>query len=415
MVLQKGENKNDLKTILSRSYTKVAVAIVVVFFVFVHSSQQTSSTTMDSYLLRATSSTVSVESKSKERRSMKEWRQSSKVECKELIETIKKNFDSTALDKKENLERSFINKMTLNAEPSATSSASKYQPYRRCRNSFIDLGTNIGDSVGYFIDNSIDVCSPLWAKANPSQKFDANFPRPHIDVATLEIEHRGSKPNPLFGLLQRQSKKSPAAMSENFCVYGMEGNPEFTNRLTKLEDYISAIYPRPVQHIHIFKESVVTAIDGPTKLFLDKTSVKENFWGSSILSSQQDAVKSAKELNGGKVFSADVTGISLSTMVRSTMLAMKEDASPQEQSGGLLIIKMDVEGAEYQVLKEVAASGVLCKLKELGNRVVFVVEYHNMSITDGEERRREKKGHAEAVEQMKKCGVEFEKLHAHWA
>lgn len=56
----------------------------------------------------------------------------------------------------------------------------------------------------------------------------------------------------------------------------MEGNPEFTNRLTKLEDYISAMDPRPVEHIHIFKESVVTAIDGPTKLFLDKTSVKEN-------------------------------------------------------------------------------------------------------------------------------------------
>jgi len=274
--LQKGENKNDLKTILSRSYTKVAVAIVVVFLVFVHSSQQTSSTTMDSYLLSATSSTVSDESKSKERRFMKEWRQSTKIECKELIETIKKNFDSTALDKKENLERSFINKMTLNAEPSATSSASRYQPYRRCRNSFIDLGTNIGDSVGYFIDNSIDVCSPLWAEANPSQKFDANFPRPHIDVATLEIKHRGSKPNPLFGLLQRLSKESPAAMSENFCVYGMEGNPEFTNRLTKLEAYITAMDPRPVQHIHIFKESVVTAIDGPTKLFLDKTSVKEN-------------------------------------------------------------------------------------------------------------------------------------------
>ena len=102
-------------------------------------------------------------------------------------------------------------------------------------------------------------------------------------------------------------------------------------------------------------------------------------------------------------------------MVRSTMLAMKEGASPEEQSGGLLIIKMDVEGAEYQVLKEVAASGVLCKLKELGNRVVFVVEYHNMSITDPTERRREKHGHGEAVKKLEQCGVEFQKLSAMWA
>jgi len=210
--LQKKKN-NDPKNTLSRSNNMVAVAIVVVFLVFVHSNQQTSSTTMDSYLSKG----ISVESKeSKERLSMKEWRESSKKECGQLIETIKKKFDNAALDRKENLERSFLKKLTLNTQPSEISIASRHQPYRRCRNSFIDLGTNIGDSVGYFIDNSIDVCSPLWAMANPSQKFDANFPRPHIDVATLEIKHRGSKPNPLFGLLQRQSKESPMATSENF-------------------------------------------------------------------------------------------------------------------------------------------------------------------------------------------------------
>ena len=102
-------------------------------------------------------------------------------------------------------------------------------------------------------------------------------------------------------------------------------------------------------------------------------------------------------------------------MIQSTMLALKDDATPIEQSGGILIVKMDVEGAEYQVLKEVAASGILCKLKALGNRVVLVVEYHNMSITNAEERRREKDGHRDAVKKLEECGVEFQKLHAHWA
>ena len=97
------------------------------------------------------------------------------------------------------------------------------------------------------------------------------------------------------------------------------------------------------------------------------------------------------------------------------MLALKDGATPIEQSGGILIVKMDVEGAEYQVLKEVAASGILCKLKALGNRVVLVVEYHNMSITNAEERRREKDGHRDAVKKLEECGVEFQKLHAHWA
>jgi hypothetical protein len=97
------------------------------------------------------------------------------------------------------------------------------------------------------------------------------------------------------------------------------------------------------------------------------------------------------------------------------MLALKQDTSPEDKSGGILIVKMDVEGAEYQVLKEVADSGILCKLKKLGNRVVLVVEYHNMSITDSEERRREKTGHREAIKELEECGLEFKGLSAFWA
>jgi len=385
--------------------TKTALASAAIFLLLVCMNQQQNEAT-ERYGLRTLSG--------ERRPNMMEWRDSSKNECSELIKTLGKNVHAAAFDQKETLERSFISKMTLNPEPSTVRS-SKGDPYRRCRNAFIDLGTNIGDSIGYFVDNAIDVCTPIWVDANPRTKLNADFPRPHLDVTTLDFKHRGSKYNPLFGLLQRQVKASPAAISESFCVYGMEGNPVFTDRLTKLEKFVSDMSPRPIQHLHIFTESVVAATNGPTKLFLDKTSVEQNFWGSSILSSQQDAVKSAKELNNGNVFNADVTGITLSTMVQSTMLALKkEDASPDDQSGGILIVKMDVEGAEYQVLKEVAASGVLCKLKELGNRVVLVVEYHNKSITDTQERKREKDGYGDAVKKLKQCGVEFEKLHGGW-
>ena len=262
----------------SRANAMVAAAIVVVFLVFVGSNQEQTSTTMDIYLLRAKLNDIIVDPSRgtvERRRSMMEWRDSSKNECGELIKTVGRNIDATAVDQKETLERSFVNKMTLNAEPSTTS-ASKDDPYRRCRNAFIDLGTNIGDSVGYFVDNAIDVCSPMWADANPRTIFHAKFPRPHLDVATLDFKHRGSKPNPLFGLLQRITKGSSTATSESFCVYGMEGNPTFTDRLTKLENFISDMNPRPVQHVHIFTESVVTATDGPTKLYLDKTSVEQN-------------------------------------------------------------------------------------------------------------------------------------------
>mmetsp|Transcript_9682 Transcript_9682/g.23451 ORF Transcript_9682/g.23451 Transcript_9682/m.23451 type:complete len:413 (+) Transcript_9682:167-1405(+) len=393
----------------------IVTGAIIMIVLFCINQEQTSSTTMERYLLRASSNDVLIGPSSDERRmSMKEWRKTSRSECGDLIKTVGRKFDGAAIDQKETLERSLVSKLSLNTQPS-TISASKTNPYRRCRNAFIDLGTNIGDSIGYFIDNSIDVCSPIWVDANPGTRLNGKFPRPHLDVTTLEFTHRGSKPNPLFGLLQQETKGSPTATSESFCVYGMEGNPVFTERLTKLENFVTEMSPRPVQHLHIFTESVVTAKDGPTKLYLDKTSVEENFWGSSILSSQQDAVKSAKELNDGNVFSADVIGISLSTIVDSTMLALKQDATADEQSGGILIVKMDVEGAEYQVLKEVAASGVLCKLREFGNKVVLVVEYHHMSITDAAERRREKDGHQAAIDKLEQCGVVFKKLHAIWA
>jgi hypothetical protein len=139
------------------------------------------------------------------------------------------------------------------------------------------------------------------------------------------------------------------------------------------------------------------------------------FWGSSILSSQQDAIKTAQQLNGGAVITADVQGITLSTIVKNTMLALDEKSSENDKRGGLLIVKMDVEGAEYQVLKEVAASNVLCDLVGLGNHVTLVVEYHVMSITDANERDTEIRGHQGAIQKMKECGVDFQKLHSFWA
>lgn len=113
--------------------------------------------------------------------------------------------------------------------------------------------------------------------------------------------------------------------------------------------------------------------------------------------------------------SADVMGISLTTMVRSTMLALRDGASPEDQVGGLLIIKMDVEGAEYQIMKEVAASDVMCILIRMGNRVVFVVEYHDNFITDPDERAREQAGMDEAKKKMEDCGVEFKNMDPMWA
>ena len=117
-------------------------------------------------------------------------------------------------------------------------------------------------------------------KAFPKTKMNEVFPRPHLDVTDNRIFHKGYGANPLFGLLQKYTGESAndgaAYLPEETCVYGMEGNPDFTERLQKLENFVQGMQPRPVQHFHIHTESVITATDGPTKLFLDKISVAEN-------------------------------------------------------------------------------------------------------------------------------------------
>jgi hypothetical protein len=62
--------------------------------------------------------------------------------------------------------------------------------YDYCKNTFIDLGTNIGDSIGHFVDNAIDVCSPMWLEAIPN-KESALVSYPHLDVTELDISPQG--------------------------------------------------------------------------------------------------------------------------------------------------------------------------------------------------------------------------------
>ena len=97
------------------------------------------------------------------------------------------------------------------------------------------------------------------------------------------------------------------------------------------------------------------------------------------------------------------------------MLPFQPDATEDDKKDGQLIIKMDVEGAEYQIIKEVAASNVLCDYVSMGNKVVMIIEMHHMSITDAKERVSQKQGFQQAKKKLEACGVVFGKLHAYWS
>jgi hypothetical protein len=215
---------------------------------------------------------------------IKLWRLRLKLACQEVIKDGIENgqFNETHVARKEAIEVAALNSLEL-PDPATLSSQSRHNrpQYRYCKNVFIDLGTNRGDSIGYAVDAVLDVCSPTWVQADPSSKrsyrVNKTFPHPHLNVDELKVYGKGYKSFGLLGLLQRHILLSGGGLSaEDMCVYGMEGNPFFTEKLQKLQNYVDAIRPRPLRHLYIHTESVVAPKDGPTKLYIDQFSVKDH-------------------------------------------------------------------------------------------------------------------------------------------
>lgn len=125
-----------------------------------------------------------------------------------------------------------------------------------------------------------------------------------------------------------------------------------------------------------------------------------------------DIRKTARQ-NNGTVVRANVHGITLSTLMKRTLLAF-HTSDPEKRSGGSLMIKMDVEGAEFGVLKELATSGVLCEYLALGNQATLVVEFHQHLVKNEEEKQAATRGLRDAKETLRSCGAKFRQLPNFW-
>ena len=111
---------------------------------------------------------------------------------------------------------------------------------------------------------------------------------------------------------------------------------------------------------------------------------------------------------------AKVDGISLSTLLQKTLHPFRQRNSNHNQGDGSLLVKMDVEGAEFGVLKELATSQVLCDYTKKGNNATMVVEFHQHLIKDPNEKQAAVAGLRDAKEKLKECGVKFRNLPNFW-
>lgn len=279
---------------------------------------------------------------------------------------------------------------------------------QRCRNVVMDFGANVGDTSGHVVDTGLVGC-----KREDLGK-DVATSESHFNLETKQFEHV-LKRNMLTKHLEELMKQVGKGESgpEDYCYYGIEGNPHFTDRLQKIEDFVMAIRPRPIQHMHFFTESVGAGEDGMTKLYLDTVNAKNNFWGSSIFKDHQDVRKSAEKAGqSAETIAAPVMGYTIGTLMRKTLQAYDPAATDSEKKNNHLILKVDIEGGEYPLLHQAVEEGTLCEFVKMGNAADLYIEFHSAKVTG-------KHDYVGKTNEMKAkltaCGVNFRNLAAWWA
>ncbi len=264
---------------------------------------------------------------------------------------------------------------------------------RKCKNVILDFGANVGDTAAHVIDAGLPNCAK-----------DLHF---DLHEKTLLPQNWNKVTKFLKGMMEAMNH-SP----EDYCYYGIEGNPVFTERLRGIEDYIHSIEPKPVEHAAFFTESVGAGEVGMTKLYLDTVNTKENFWGSSIMQNHQDVRKSKDANNMTNSPYHDVMGYTITKLMNMTLKGMDSDATEEVKKGGHLLMKVDIEGGEYVLTQEVVQSGALCQFVAAGNTADVIIETHSQRVTGPNPLARKFGGWKK---QLEECGVTFRTLQAHWA
>jgi hypothetical protein len=298
-----------------------------------------------------------------------------------------------------------INKLGFVLPPKRTEQPRDERAVKRCKHIVLDFGANIGDTAGKVIDAGLRGCNRKDLKAETLSVFNTE---------ARQVEDTKKKRNPLVSQFENLMKGfGPLTGPEDYCYYGVEGNPVFTERLQSLEDFIMGIRPRPLQHAHFFTTSVGAGKDGMTKLYLDTVNKDQNFWGSSIFDGHQDVRKSALAQNTtAEKVAADVMGYTIGTIMRKTLIAFRPDATPEDKKGGNFILKVDIEGGEFPLVQQAAEEGTLCEYVKMGNQADLYIEFHSQRVTGKNPLFGKMKEHRQ---KLTDCGVKFRPLQAWWA
>ena len=352
---------------------------------------------------------------------VKAWRSSVQEKCAATTTT-----EDFAQVKKLILEEGF-------ASPSLRKQidyTSQVQTVKRCKNVVIDFGADVGDSIGKIIDGGLPGCDKRQLDTEADKQSSMKEPTFLQGEERIAAGRWNGVSKYFRERLVEADKQAGAAGDgpprgpEDYCMYGIEGNPTFTKKLQSIEQYIMSLQPRPLRHLHVFTETVGAGKDEPTEIYLDTVNEDKNFWGSSIIASHRDvqegaAAQSDATKTAAKMVATPVQGKTLTSLMKDVLSAFAEDGDSavkggdSDRSGGHLFVKIDIEGGEYQLVNEAYDSGILCDYVKRGNMLDLLVEFHTEKLIGRNDDLR--RYYEEVKENLLGCGVNVKRLPGGWA
>jgi len=207
----------------------------------------------------------------------------------------------------------------------------------RCDQVFLDVGSGNGRSIKAFMsDPVIDAKRGLEPRNHPqtlAQKFEGI--RAHLG----------------------------AENKSNWCVFAFEGVSHFTPKLKELQER----YRPWLRQILIYTSQVLTNADGPALLYVDHSSSRPDGaaagWRSSLnrghLQRFRETDSQGLVALGGSGSSALDTEVEEQVVVGQTL---KGFFSRHVAPSATFVMHIDVQGAEYFIIRDAFQSGLLCGL-----------------------------------------------------
>ena len=187
----------------------------------------------------------------------------------------------------------------------------------KCPFNFIDLGANRGDTIKGFLSGA-----PIWRGA----------------LQTLNL--------------------SRVVQPSQFCYHAFEPNPKWKKALEKAKADTASLFTSGHLELHHAAAVGHRTKSGKVTLRVDKHALSA---GTSILKH--------KSIKAGSV-AVSVPAVDFSHWMATNLPRKGGTKASHKLLGSVNILKLDVEGAEYQMLSDVLTSGLASRLHTL------IVEWH---------------------------------------